>query len=470
MDFDGRVRNAADADVHLEADLPALTDNPKRYPEGARIAHLQTRCEITKLPSGARITTMRRVAHVAAIGVVLAFAAPPIASAEDAAAPARPNDGFGDVSVSGNVTGVLQHANGSGVEEDDRTTRANDRADIVVSLPGGRMGDVEGKLFAHFRFGQGRGVVLRPTYTSTPNTTAFEAATSPYDAYAIVAEAWYQLTAPLPHRSAAAARERLELTVGKMDPFAFFDQNAVADDETVRFLDNAFVHNPLLDSGGDTGTDKYGFAPGVRIAYVSERGKVDSWGVSVAAFGSGPGADFSGSLAGPFVIAQLETTRRFVAGLPGTYRAYVWTDGRSVDLDGAFERHGGFGISVDQQAAESVTLWARLGREFEGQVRFDRAVTLGGEIAGDSWGRGDDALGVAAGFLRTSSDYRDATADGTRVGYAASGTERIAELYYRWRVTDHFDVTPDLQWIRRPGGDASAPDIFVGGVRGRWSF
>ena len=37
----------------------------------------------------------------------------------------------------------------------------------------------------------------------------------------------------------------------------------MAGDEGAQFLNNVFVHNPLLDSGGDIAADAYGFAPGV---------------------------------------------------------------------------------------------------------------------------------------------------------------------------------------------------------------
>jgi hypothetical protein len=205
---------------------------------------------------------------------------------------ARQIEALEGIGVSASLTGVVQQVNGRGAAEGERDSRASYRGDVAITLPGGEMGDVEGKIFAHLRFGQGRGVQLRPTYTSTPNTTAFQTAASPDDAYAIVAEAWYQLTVPLPAGGFKPdSRERLEITAGKMDPFLFFDQNAAADDETARFLNNAFVHNPLLDSGGDVGADSYGFSPGVRVAYVSERDKPDSWEVSLGVFGSGPGAD-----------------------------------------------------------------------------------------------------------------------------------------------------------------------------------
>jgi len=384
---------------------------------------------------------------------------------------ARQIEALEGIGVSASLTGVVQQVNGRGAAEGERDSRASYRGDVAITLPGGEMGDVEGKIFAHLRFGQGRGVQLRPTYTSTPNTTAFQTAASPDDAYAIVAEAWYQLTVPLPAGGFKPdSRERLEITAGKMDPFLFFDQNAAADDETARFLNNAFVHNPLLDSGGDVGADSYGFSPGVRVAYVSERDKPDSWEVSLGVFGSGPGADFTGSLGNPFVIAQLETTRRFLPGLPGTYRLYAWHNGRAEDYTGATEDHSGGGVSADQRVGDAITLFTRFGGEMQGRVRFDRALTLGAEIGGDHWGRAADGLGLAAGFLRTSSEYRDATSDGALAGYAASGTERIAELYYRWRVNDHFDVSPDLQWIWRAGGNAAAPTIFVGGVRARVGF
>jgi hypothetical protein len=413
--------------------------------------------------------------HVAAMAAAFAIGAARAAWAEERA-PNEPREDRGGNALEGieigtSLTGVVQQANAAGAEDGMRTSRGSFRGDVALELPAGAWGGAEGKIFTHVRFGQGEGVVLRPTYTSTPNTTAFPRADGSGGAHAIVAQAWYQLTAPLASGGPARdSRDRLELTFGKMDAFLFFDQNAVADDETVRFMNNAFVHSPLLDSGGDTAGDDHGFAPGVRIAYVHEKEESGAWTVSLAAFGSGPGADFHASPDRPFVIGQVETTRQPITGLPGTYRAYAWTNGRTVDFDGEFERHSGFGFSADQRVSEAITLWGRFGRQLDGQVRFDLALTLGAEIRGDSWGRPADAFGLAAGFLRTSPEYRDATADSMLVGYAASGTERIAELYYRWRVNEHLDVTPDLQWIRRPGGDASASDAFVVGVRGRVGF
>lgn len=389
---------------------------------------------------------------------------------------ARQIEALEGISVGASLTGVVQRVNAGGAATGRRESRANYRGDITVALPGGEIGDVEGKIFTHFRLGQGNGVGLRPTYTSTPNTLAFQtAANQPDDSFAILAQAWYQLTVPLPRGGHKPhSRERLQLNAGKIDPFVFFDQNAAADDESLRFMNNAFVHNPLLDSGGDVGTDAYGFSPGLRLAYVNEQAKPESWGASLGVFGSGPGANFSGSLSPPFVIGQLETSRRFFGGLAGNYRLYAWRNGRGQDYDSQQRLHSGFGLSADQRASDALTLFGRYGHQLAGNVRFDRALTLGGEIGGQYWGRSADGLGIATGLLRTSGEFRrdsatlDANGDGAAdFGFAASRSERIGELYYRFRVNKQFEITPDFQMIQRPGGDPGASTVRVLGLRAR---
>ena len=390
---------------------------------------------------------------------------------------ARQIEALEGISVGASLTAVGQRASRDGLPAGaaSRQSRANYRGDVSVTLPGGEMGDIEGKIFTHFRFGQGNGVGLRPTYTSTPNTTAFETNAGPDDSFAILAQAWYQLTVPLPRDGLKAnSKEHIHLTAGKIDSFVFFDQNAAADDESTKFLNNAFVHNPLLDSGGDIRADAYGFAPGAIFQYVNERNKDTAWGLSLGAFGSGPGSNFSGSLGKPYCIAQADTTWRW-HHLPGNYRAYLWTNGRGLGYDGIERRHSGFGLSIDQKVADYVTLFGRYGHQGAGQVRFDRALTVGAEIAGNAWGRGADSLGAAFGVLRTSSDYRRDSAtldlDGDGVLHPrASGTERIGEIYYRFRVNSLLELTPDFQFIQRPGGDGGAPTIKVVGLRARLGF
>jgi hypothetical protein len=375
-------------------------------------------------------------------------------------------------SIEAGLIAVGQQVNAGGAADGRRQARLNYRGDVTAEVAAGFVGEAQGTALAHVRFGQGNGVALRPTHTSTVNSVGFETAAGPDDSFAILAQAFYQLEWPLQATGFNEQKgSRIELTLGKIDVFGFFDQNAVAADEAGQFLNNAFVHNPLLDSGGDIGADAYGFAPGARLGYTHVGENLLNWGVSLGAFAAGSGSNLSGGLHRPFTIAQFEVSPMQINGEPrATYRLYAWTNGRTMDLAGVEQRHSGLGVSVDQRIGREWNLFGRLGRRTAGDGTFDRALTLGFEHGGRAWGRRNDAVGVAVGWLRTSRAWRAATADGTLTGYAADGNERIAEIYYRLKVNEHLHVSPDFQLIHRPGGNGAAPAVRVFGVRGTFGF
>jgi high affinity Mn2+ porin len=397
---------------------------------------------------------------------------------------ARTIESLEGITAGVSFTTVAQHAGGSVTTDGSSESQWNYRADVSVSLPGGEIGNAEGKLFAHFRMGQGDGLTrILPTFGGV-NATGFhvQGVRPDDDATVLLAQAWYQLDVPLPLGGfKPQSRESFSLNFGKMDPFLFFDQNAIADDETTRFLNTAFVHNPLLDAGGDVGVDAFGFTPGLRFAYHNETERPLAWDASLGVFGTGSGAQFSNSFEKPFVIAQLETTRKFFGGLNGHYRLYLWRNGQATayanEFDTQTEKHTGWGMSLDQRVGDATTLFARYGRQTQGKARFDRALTLGAEFGGSYWGRGADAVGVAFGQLQTSVDFRndaptlDADADGNAdFGYAASGAEQLIELYYRWRIHAKFEVSPDLQHVSRPAGNGAAKDVNLIGLRAQITF
>lgn len=401
------------------------------------------------------------------------------ARTQNMAAPVKRMEALEGLKVEGSLAAVGQSVNAGGSADGRSQRRINYRGDVLVTVPGGKWGDITGKGLAHVRFGQGSGVGLAPTYTSTTNSIAFEVGgvSDPDSSFAILAQGWYQLDIPLPRmRNTPLATQHARITVGKIDPFGFFDGNAIADDETTRFQNNAFVHNPLLDSGGGTAADRYGFAHGAIFQYVDEANKTASWTYSLGIFGAGQGANFSGSQGKPLVIAQVETNQR-IAYLPGTYRLYAWTNGRASGYDGIAQRQQGVGLSANQQVMDDLSLFARWGHLTQGQPRFDSALTLGAEWTGNRWGRSADALGVAWGRLHTAKAFAagsatvDADGDGVADwGYSASGAETLAELYYRWNLGGGMQLTPSLQYIRRPGGNADAATIRVFGLRAKWAF
>jgi hypothetical protein len=154
----------------------------------------------------------------------------------------------------------------------------------------------------------------------------------------------------------------------------------------------AFVHNPLLDAGGDIGVGTHGASPGVRLAYVSDINGGNHVTASLGLFGAGAGANYINSFSKPMTITQLEYAGKTWKGLQGTYRIYGWSNANTfdqvndVDANGEFddnpEKHTGWGISVDQQFSGHATLFARYGHSTKGTLAFDSTWTLGAQING----------------------------------------------------------------------------------------
>lgn len=349
----------------------------------------------------------------------------------------------------------------------------NYRADVSVTLPAGEFGNASGFMFAHFRMGQGLGLENPSNAFSSVNATSFQRpGSTASDSTVLLAQAWYQLNVPLPlGGNPILSRSHMEFNVGKMDPFMFFDQNAVADDETRGFVNQAFVHNPLLDVGSDIGVDEFGFSPGLRLAYVNERQAPLSYGVSLGVFGAGKGASFDNSFNSPFTILQLETHQR-LNGQDGNYRLYAWQNGRGGDYDATTSTHSGVGLSVDQRFGDYTRLFGRYGVQTQGRVQFDQALTLGAEFGGSYWNRGADAVGLALARLDPSDAFKrdsltlDANADGNPdYGYRANNAEQVAELYYHYHFNKQITVSPNLQLIRNPGGNSQVSNVKALGLR-----
>ncbi len=379
------------------------------------------------------------------------------------------------IEVSGGLTMVGQHLSGKPQDYDKNDSELNYRGDLEITVPVGNIGTSKGKLFTHLRVGQGLGIENAPyddgsggAFSSFNSTSFQRPGSNKSDSTILLAQLWYQLDIPLPlGGNSDYSREHLEMTIGKMDPFMFFDQNAIADDETRGFMNQSFVHNPLLDAGGDIGTDEFGFTPGFRMAWVNEAQKPLQYGLSFGAFGAGKGAEFNDSFSDPFYIIQSETQQRFFSGLEGNYRIYYWKNYSGQDFnkpDKDYSTHAGFGLSIDQKVHDYTTLFARYGQQTQGDVSFDQTLTFGAEFGGSYWSRGGDAIGVALGFLSLSDEYRDANPA------MDDGAEQIAELYYRYRINEQIYLSPNVQHIRNPAGDKDASSLTAYGLRAQLDY
>jgi hypothetical protein len=398
---------------------------------------------------------------------------------------ARLADKFDGIKVEAALTTVAQHASGLPTGTADGGGQLNYRADVSVELPLEPIGDIEQKVFAHVRIGQGQGLNAAfgnlGLFASAPNSVAFRASgANADDSVAILGQAWYQAAIPLPFGGFTPySREKLELTFGKMDIFGFFDQNEAAGDESVQFLNSVFVHNPLLDAGGEVGVDANGFQPGFVASYLNYRDGAEPWRLSLGVFGAGDrGANYQKSLSTPLLMVQAEKQVKMFGGLSGNYRAYAWTRSQVTELDGvSTAKHTGLGISVDQQVGDGIKLFGRYGQLVEGELPFDKALSVGAEISGNYWGRGADAIGIGGSWLKASSAYRAAGGEGDLDGdgtadftFTPSGAEKVAEIYYRYRVSPQFEITPDFQWVGNPGTNRNAESVKVFAVRANIAY
>ncbi len=398
--------------------------------------------------------------------------------------PAKLAEKLDGVAVSAALSTLAQRAAGLPEGTAEGGSQLNYRADVTVELPLDPLGDIDQKLFGHVRIGQGLGLNTAlgnlGHFASAPNAVAFRASgASPDDSVAVLGQAWYQASIPLPLGGfKQRSKEKLEVTFGKVDIFGFFDQNEVAGDESAQFLNSVFVHNPLLDAGGEVGVDANGFQPGFIASYLNETNKSEAWRVSLGVFGAGDkGANYQRSFTAPLAMLQAEKKLRF-SGLSGNYRAYAWTRGKTVEFDGStVHRHSGVGMSIDQQAADHLRLFARYGRMLKGDLAFNQALAAGAEVNGSLWGRGADALGLGFSWLKASSAYRNAGGaldlDGDGIPDASfnpAGAEKVAEIYYRYRITPQFEISPDFQWIARGGANPEARQVKLFGLRANLSY
>ncbi len=54
--------------------------------------------------------------------------------------------------------------------------------------------------------------------------------------------------------------------------------------------------------------------------------------------------------------------------------------------------------------------------------------------------------------------------------FTPRGAEKVAEIYYRYRLTPNLEITPDFQWVSRPGGNSGANSVKVFAIRANVAY
>jgi len=259
-------------------------------------------------------------------------------------------------------------------------------------------------------------------------------------------EAWYE------HKF---ANDTVSFTLGKLNLTNYFDGNEVANDETTQFLSGGFVNNIAIEFPGNSAAARLTITPNELID------------ISVGA--QSGDSDWEDMFEGPFLIAEADVKLNF-GELQGNYRAYIWTNRTNhTELKNTSndKKHGsGFGVSIDQQVTDFLTIFGRIGYQDKKIYEFDIAWSGGLSLGGNLWGRDNDVLAIAYGEAILSDDNKDVlNTAGTN-----PGSEGHLEAYYSLVINEHVTISPDIQVVTNASGDDDFDTVLIGAVRGQITF
>jgi hypothetical protein len=227
--------------------------------------------------------------------------------------------------------------------------------------------------------------------------------------------------------------QKLALIAGRLDLTNYFDHNAAANDETTQFISDALVNNPALGLAVN--------GAGAAAVFDPKNGFNLKFGVQQ----SNPNAtNLSQSV---YSLAEAGYVARPPALGEGNYRLwYRWNNG-SDDATKAF------GVSLDQKLIPTLTAFGRYGSAQAGTGN-DRFYSAGLQIQSgwvfnplDTWGAGYAQINPAFG-----------------------GSEKLAEGYYNFRLTERLRLSFHLQRVLDSGGDKPRFGYFLPGIRLQASF
>lgn len=291
----------------------------------------------------------------------------------------------------------------------------------------------------------------------------------PRNSFSII-ELWYEQ---------AYLDDTLRLRVGKLDmtggfecrgcPVSF-DGNAYANDENTQFLNNALINNPTIPF------------PDYGLGAILYWNPIEHWYVSAGAADAQADRretgfntafhreDYFVYMAETGITPQLDSAN---GPLQGAYRVGMWYDPQpkaNSDAETLVRDDTGFYLSFDQAIVKENSLpgdTQGLGTFFRYGYAPSRANDLtqfysaGLQYQGIFAGRDEDVLGI--GYAHGA--FSDRAAETHTEDY-----ESVLETYYSIVLTPSVIISPSLQYVTHPGGDASAQDALVAGIRAHIVF
>jgi hypothetical protein len=250
--------------------------------------------------------------------------------------------------------------------------------------------------------------------------------------------------------------DRAFVAFGKTDGETFLDLNAFANDSRTQFIGQPLVDNPVLD-------DEDEYAPFIVVGGTPSK---DLHLLLLGQSSSHPMNDNVGSksvweqlLKGPLVAGQATFTPG-IQGLSGHYRLYGWIKSYDHPRLAAvgYEKGWGIGMSIDQYIAPDFGVFARLAYQNPDVYKTPWFWSAGTRINGPLPGREADIFGFGISGLKANPDTPH------------QGKEIHLETYYRIRLSKHFFISPDLQYVMNPLGNNDETAIFAAMLRGEFRF
>jgi high affinity Mn2+ porin len=286
---------------------------------------------------------------------------------------------------------------------------------------------------------------------------------------------------------------RLAFIFGVLATNDLFDTNRYANNARTQFMNWALITDPAYDFAADT----RGYSRGIALEWAMPVAVVRAGVFQMPVVANGLDLD-SNLLDSNGEQLEVDVPIELLAGRPlvarglfyanhanmGNYRAAIAL-GRQTGQPPNItltEKPGtlkyGFAFNFEQPLFDDgeTGLFGRAGWDDGATESFaftecDRHVSLGAQIAGASWHRPADHLGIAVvvnGLSDPHADYLAAGGLGFILGDGRlhRGAEIITEAYYSLHVLRWFDFSLDYQFIDNPGYNQDRGPVSVLSLRG----
>jgi high affinity Mn2+ porin len=304
---------------------------------------------------------------------------------------------------------------------------------------------------------------------------------------------------------------RLTFTIGRFTALDIFDHNTYAQDPHTQFMNWAMAGNLAWDYSADS----IGYTTGIAVELNQPR-----WALRYGFFqmprvqnyftaddqilmGRPAGGSGSAGTDGPFLRAWgmvVEFERRYsVNAHPGAIRfmpflneadmtsnhaatAILMAKGPGADISAAqaFRYKYGVGLNWEQEVAENVGMFSRLGWNDGHEQAWAYAdanwtASIGVSVKGEQWRRPGDTYGLAgivSGASRSNQQFLNAGGMGIEAGDGALtyGSEKVMETYYDFQIWKPVHAAVDCQFISNPAFNRDRGPVSVFGLRLHWEL